>query len=74
MKTEEETHSPALFAGSSVQLVQGEAGSEMWPLRYLLSEEEVKAKRAHKFKSTTSEQFLLVWTTAVAAPHTNFPQ
>lgn len=35
---------------------------------HLFSEEEVKAKRAHKLNSASSEQFRLVWTTAVATP------
>jgi len=56
-----------------VQLVQGEGDSEMRQLWYLFSEEEVKAKRAHKFNSASSEQFLLVWTTAMDTPHTHFP-
>ena len=73
MKTKEKTHGPVIFAGSSVRLVQGEADSEVRQLRYLFSEVEVKVKRAHKFYSASSEQFLLVWTTAVAMPHTNFP-
>lgn len=40
---------------------------------HLFSEEEVKAKRAHKLNSASSEQFRLVWTTAVATPPHKLP-